>query len=312
MPSPPIRLPLNTLPTFRAVARHGNLRLAAESLHLTHSAVSQQIRSLEDQIGLRLFDRVGRGIVLNAAGGVLLRPVDTALAQLDEGVRTATATAGAGPVRIRLTLLPSFAQRWLLPRMARWREREPDIGIEINTSQQLVDLQREGFHAGIRQGAGRWKGLLSEPLIDAGTMVVVGSPQAARRLDGRPPAALAGEALLGGPELWAAWFAQAGVATRVKPVAVFNDAGLLLQAVEQDLGVALVREILAADALTDGSIVRLSGLAMPGEPDDGYWLAYAPALRDWPPLAALRGWIRDELALSQQRLSVDGQYPLLR
>jgi len=117
------RLPLNTLPAFRTVARLQNLRAAAESLHLTHSAVSQQIRGLEEQLGFALFERRGRRVVLNPAGEALLRSVEPALAQLDDGVQAAAAAASGSAQRLRLTTLPSFAQRWLLPRMGPLRER---------------------------------------------------------------------------------------------------------------------------------------------------------------------------------------------
>jgi LysR family glycine cleavage system transcriptional activator len=86
-------------------------------------------------------------------------------------------------------------------------------------------------------------------------------------------------------------------------VAAFNDAGLMLQAAEQDLGIALARELLAADALRDGRLVRLSPLAMPDQQRDAYWLVHPPALADWPPLRALHAWLRDELAASQRQLT---------
>ena len=141
------RLPLQTLPAFRVVARTANLRAAAEQLNLTHSAVSQQIKLLEEQIGFALFDRRGRRIVLNAAGEALQRAVEPALDRLDGGVRAAAALAAGTTQRIRLTLLPSFAQRWFLPRMARWREAHPEIALELHTSQHVVDLQREAVRS---------------------------------------------------------------------------------------------------------------------------------------------------------------------
>src|SRR3954465_9468234 len=160
-----IRLPLNTLPAFRAVAESQNLRAAADVLHLTHSAVSQQIRVLEEQLGFPLFERRGRRVVLNPAGQVLLRSAQSALAQLDDGMQAAAAVASGTAHRLRVTVLPSFAQRWLLPRMGRWRERHPQLALEISTSQQTVDLQREGFHAALRAGRGPWPGLESERLF---------------------------------------------------------------------------------------------------------------------------------------------------
>jgi len=295
------RLPLQTLPTFRAVARSANLRAAAEELHLTHSAVSQQIKLLEQQIGFALFDRHGRRVVLNAAGAALLRAVEPALAQLDEGLRAAAATSGSAEQRIRITLLSSFAQRWLLPRIGRWRERHPDIGLELHTSQNVMDLQREGFHAALRQGAGQWRGLQALCLTDS-PMIALGSPEAAHRLRGRDTAALADEPLLGNAAQWQQWFALNGVRTRVNPVAAFSDGGLKLQAAEQNLGLTLSREILAADALRDGRLVRLSATTMHEDEADAYWLVFPPGLADWPPLVALRDWLFEELAVSQRGL----------
>ena len=299
---PRLRLPLQTLPAFRAVARLANLRAAAEELHLSHSAVSQQIQLLEEQLGFPLFERRGRRIALNAAGSALLGAVEGALGQLDDGMRAAAAAACDTEHRIRLTLLPSFAQRWLLPRMASWRERHPGIGIELHASQQIVDLQREGFHAALRQGQGTWRGLEAERLLDS-PLIAVGSPNAARRLLGRDPATFADEPLLGHGATWDQWFLLTGKRVRVTPVAEFNDAGMILQAAEQDLGLALGREVLAADALRAGRLYRLSPLAL-NDPDAyAYWLAYPPALRDWPPLVALRHWLHEEIAGTQAPLA---------
>lgn len=289
------RLPLHTLPTFRTVARLANLRAAAEELHLTHSAVSQQIRLLEEQLGFQLFERIGRRVALNAAGAALLRTVAPALEQIDEGVLAArAASAGHGDDILRVSTLPSFAQRWLLPRMAAWRERHPQIALDLHTSQQLVDLHRDGFHAALRTGAGPWRGLEAEQLLDS-NWIVVASPARARRLRDAPPALLAGEPLLGDSTLWQRWFELAGHRTRVRPVAEFNDGGLMLQAVEQDLGLAMIREVLAADALLDGRLVRLSPIALDDPDTHPYWLVYPPALADWPPLRAFRDWLREQL-----------------
>ena len=300
MPRTP-RLPLAPLPAFRAVARKATLRAAAEELHLTHSAISQQIKQLEEQLGFDLFERRGRRIVLNAAGTALLRAVEPALAQLDDGVRAARAASCGDEQLIRLTLLPSFAQRWLLPRMPLWRERHPDISLEIETSQRLIDLQREGMHCALRQGAGRWPGLAAERLADS-PLIVVGTPQTALRLRDRGVQALAEEPLLGAGKLWDRWFEQAGQKVSTQPVASFTDAGLLLQATEQGLGIALARELLAADALTDGRLVRLAPQTLADDAVYTYWIAYPPALANWAPLKALRQWLHEQMALSQRRL----------
>lgn len=300
------RIPWSTLPAFRLVAELQNLRAAADRLHLTHSAVSQQIRLLEEQIGIPLFDRIGRKVALNAAGRALQAAVAEGLARIEEGVRAAEAVASGRAQQIRLTLLPSFAQRWLLPRIGRWRERHPAVAIELHTSFEIVDLQRDGFHAALRQGSGPWRGLEAEPLLDS-PLILVGSPDAARRLQGQPPEAIAREPLLGPAEYWEPWFALAGIAARPVPVAAFNDAGMMLQAAEQNIGISLSRELLAADALRDGRLVRLSPVTLPFDRSDSYWLAYPPALRDWPPLVALRGWLREEIERSRAELQAAGR-----
>ncbi|MCR5868468.1 MAG: LysR substrate-binding domain-containing protein [Aquincola tertiaricarbonis] len=289
------RLPLHVLPTFCTVARLANLRAAADELHLTHSAVSQQIKLLEEQLGFQVFDRRGRRIALNAAGRALLRSAGPALAMLDEGMQAAAAAAAGSEQRVRLTVLPSFAQRWLLPRMGRWHAAHPRIALEIDASQQLVDVQREGYHAALRQGSGHWPPLVAQRLVDS-PLVVVGSPAAARRLLGQGAAAIAHEALLGNPGVWEHWFEQAGLARqRINPVATFNDAGLMLQAAEQNLGLAIVREVLAVDALADGRLMRLHPLGIEHDGSDSYYLAYPPALAEWPPIQALLQWLREEL-----------------
>ena len=302
------RIPLHVLPTFRTVAQLANLRAAADELSITHSAVSQQIRLLEQQLGFELFERRGRRVVLNPAGAALLRSIEPALLQIDDGVQAAAAAASGAQQRMRVSVLPSFAQRWLLPRMGRWRERHPDVALEIHASQQLVDLQREGFHAAIRQGRGHWPPLVAERLIDS-PLIAVGCPIAAQRLAGRGAEAIAHDPLLGNPGRWERWFAAAGLPRqRINPVATFNDAGLMLQAAEQNLGLALTRELLAADAICEGRLVRLSPLEVEDdEHGDAYYLVHTTGLADWPPVNALRAWLRDEFGRAQQVLDANSR-----
>jgi len=304
--SHPPRLPLATLTAFRAVAEIENLRAAAHALHLTHSAVSQQIRGLEERLGFALFERRGRRVVLNPAGRALLRSVQGALALLDDGVQAAAAASSGEAQRLRVTVLPSFANRWLLPRIGRWRNRHPELALEIDASMHVIDLQREGFHAAVRQGVGPWAGLQSERLFEQPPIVALGSPAAARRLAGAQPEALAREPLLGDDDLWHAWFRAAGHETSVRTVAVFNDAGLMLQAAEQNLGLALSRELLAADALCEGRLVRLSPVFIKHIDAQPYHLVYPPVLNDWAPLASFRAWLHDEVAASLEALRSAG------
>ena len=296
------RLPLQTLPTFELLAELQNMRAVAQRLHLTHSAVSQQIKLLEEQLGVALFDRRGRGLVLNAAGAALQQAVRPALAQLDQGARQARAVAGTQKQLLRLSVLPSFAQRWLLPRMGRWQAEHPELTLELHSSQRLVDLGREGFHAALRSGQGPWRGLASRQLIDS-PLIAVAAPQRAARLRADDPRALAQEPLLGASDTWAQFLAQCGVSLDAKTVADFNDAGLMLQATEADLGVALARELLAADALQAGRLVRVSAHQMRVESAPSYWLVYPPELVDWPPMRSLQAWLVREIEASGSLLT---------
>jgi LysR family glycine cleavage system transcriptional activator len=295
------RLPLNTLAAFRAVAELQNMRAAADKLHLTHSAISQQIRGLEEHLGFEVFDRRGRRVMLNPAGEALLRGVEGALSRLDEGVQAARAASAGEAEQIRVTVLPSFAHRWLLPRIARWREQHA-ISLEIDASLRPVDLLREGFHAAVREGRGPWPGLESERIFDH-RKIVVGSPAAAKRLAGAPVEAFAREPLLGEDVMWKDWFAAAGLSIEVRPVAVFNDAGLMLQAAEQDLGIAVSRELLAADALVAGRLVRLSPIVITHPDVRPYHFVYPPHLAKWPPLLSIKRWLHEELERSRGELA---------
>jgi len=304
-------LPLDVLPTFAAVAEAGSMRAAGETLHLTHSAISQQIRLLEDRLGFAVFLRQNRRLVLTPAGQRLLDGARNALALLaDARQDAARLAAGAEPV-LRMAVLPSFAQRWLMPRMGRWRAAHPGLRLELIASMETVDLRQEGLHVAIRHGSGHWRGLRAEPLIQS-PRVVLGSPAAAARLAGQGLDAIAREPLLGSAELWRQWFAQAGLSPLppIQPVAAINDAALSLQVVEADVGLALIRDLLAADALLDGRLVRLSPHVLHESAGDAgfdptvFWLAWREELTDWPPVQALRDWLQSELAASRRQLAL--------
>jgi LysR family glycine cleavage system transcriptional activator len=296
---------LRYLPAFKAAAELGNLRAAASVLHVTPSAISQQLARLEEQLGFVVFEREGRKVVLNEAGTLLLRRVQAGLKEIDEGVQEAATVANArADVVVRISVVPSLAQRWLLPRIGRWRAAHPGIGLEIEATRQAVDLPREGVHAGIRAGGGAWPGLVAEPLTALDLpLVPVGCRNAAQRLAGRGPEALADEALLGDPLLWQRWFERAGVPATVKSAATFAETGLMLQAAEQDIGLVLARGLYTVDALQEGRLVRLSDVDVALDDAQRFFFVYPTGLRDWPPLAQLREWLHEEIAASAAGLT---------
>jgi LysR family glycine cleavage system transcriptional activator len=296
------RFPLQYLAAFRTAAQTQNLRAAAEALHLTHSAISQQIRGLEAQLGFELFARQGRRLRLNPAGEALQRAVARVFAELQAGLLAASQAHGQSARQLRVTALPSFAQRWLVPRLANWQRAQPSITLDLHSSRQIVDLEREGFHVGLRVGRGPWPGLVSEPLFHS-SLVAVAAPALARGLVGHPMQALLGQPLLDDAELWREWFEAGGIQAQPSVVASFNDAGLLLQAVEQGMGIALVRELLAADALLEGRLMRID--AHPLDPDSArdYQVVYPEALRDDPAVRAFCDWLHAEVEALRLRLT---------
>lgn len=297
----PPRLPLQYLAAFRAAALTQNLRAAAEQLNLTHSAISQQIRALELQLGFPVFDRQGRRVVLNAAGRALLQGVERAYQELDAALRSATAAHGLEQRSLRITALPSFCQRWLMPRLHRFHARHPEVALEIDASQRLMDLERDGFDVALRQGKGPWPGLISEPLFDS-TLLPVASPALAHQLIGLPLEALAEQPLLGDVDQWSDWFALCGVKRQVTPVATFNDAGLLLMATEQGMGIGLTRELLAADALLEGRLVRVAPRQPVLHEPQHYHVVYPPDMKGNPALTAFVDWLHAETAQSRAAL----------
>ncbi len=302
------RLPLQYLNAFRAIARSENLREAAAQLHLSHSALSQQLQALESQLGLQLFERQGRRLKLNRHGELLQGTVEEALGALERRIASLRSLDSQALPRLRVSALPSFASRWLAPRLSAWQARHPDIVLELHSSQRLVDLEREGFHAALRQGRGPWPGLENTPLMRS-RLVVVAAPALAHALIGEPIEALLDCCLIGSELHWRQWFQAAGFDGPWQLGASFNDAGLALQAAETGMGVALAREWLAADALLAGRLVRVSGLALPVEAEDGYHLVCPPALREEPSLGAFRSWLLAEMAQCARALRVEDLPP---
>lgn len=172
------RLPLHVLPTFVIAARLENLRATAQQVHLTHGAVSQQIQLLEQAVGYSLFERRGRGVRLNAAGKEMLAAVEPALQALQQGV--ARARRAAASQTLRISVLPSFAHYWLLPRLPAFHEACADIALDIDASLTLQDLSQRGFDAAIRIGNGQWAGLQAQR-IASGDVLPVASPDMARQ-----------------------------------------------------------------------------------------------------------------------------------
>lgn len=289
---------MQALRAFEATARLGSLTRAAAELFLTHGAISHQLKGLEDEVGARLVERQGRGVRLTDEGERFAARVRTAFAELGEALRELAERAN--PRRLRVSVVPSFAARWLLPRLGHFTAAHPEVDLEINATLALLDFRRDPVDVAIRAGTGRYPGLVVEHLYDE-IYVPVCSPRLRGGRLPATPADLADCTLLRQPdEFWKPWFEAAGL-DWPEPAhgPLFNDASHMLQAAADGQGVALARLALIGDDLRNGVLVRLFDVTVPA-PFSAY-LVYPPRLADSPNLAAFRTWIRSELAADARR-----------
>lgn len=262
---------LTALRYFEAAARLGGVTPAARELHVTHSAVSQQIRVLEEGMGVALFEREARGLRLTEAGRLYALEIRGALRRIGE----ATQQAQARPQESELVVatLPSFAAHWLLPRLARLRERHPHYRVRLQTSLDLQDLRHGQADVGIRMGQGNWPGLGQQRLF-ADELVVVAAPALN---GGRLPASA--QEIIAAPLIhstdapWSDWCRAAGVEPPSGlPALAANDSNVVMAALLLGQGVALERRSVVAAALASGALVQLSAVCV--RYPYAYWLVW--------------------------------------
>jgi LysR family glycine cleavage system transcriptional activator len=280
--------PLGALRAFEAAARHLSFTRAAAELCVTQAAISHQIRLLEESLGVRLFERRGHSLALTAKGQAYLPELAGALDRIAAATMRIIEPQG-GPLRI--TVLPSFASRWLVPRLEAFHARHPGIDVRLDSSAEPWSFATERFDFGIRSGLGNWPGLEAD-LIAREALSPVCSPSFMARCPLRSPADLLRVRLLHDTprNAWKNWFGLAGMdAAGTGAGASFNDANLALQAAVDGQGVALGRLVLAADELRRGRLVQPFDVVLPN--DYSYWLVYPPGALQRPDAAIFREWL---------------------
>jgi len=292
--------PLNALRAFEAAARHLSFSRASEELHVTPAAVSHQIKALEAHLGIRLFHRRNRTVHLTEAGQSYLNVVRDAFDRLAAATVNLAERDRVG--HLVVALLPSFAAKWLVPRLPRFRACAPEIDVTISTSHEVLDLVGGEADVAIRYGRGAWPGLKALRFL-AEEVFPVCSPRLLN--EGHPirePDDLAHHLLLHDepdkryPYLdWPTWLRTAG-ATRVDPTRgpTFSDSSMLLQAAIDGQGVALGRSVLVGDDLAAGRLVKPFALSFPA--NAAYWLVAPPEAWDRPKIKAFRDWLLAEAA----------------
>jgi len=283
---------LNALRTFEAVASRLSFSRGAEALHVSPAAVSSQIRQLEERIGQPLFHRQGRNVTLTEAGQALLPGVQRGLAEIAQALRGLAEDRSGGVLTV--SMMPSFLQKWMTPRLGEFYRAHPDIDLRINADNALVNFAQGGFHAAIRYGRGHWPGLKSCKLLDEWTLPVC-SPEYAKKIGPieRPEDLLNQKLLQGEDEAWETWFKSIGGDSGHRRGPRFNDSVSIVVAAEQGLGIGLVRWSLAAEELASGRLVRCLPLAV--KSDFTYWFVAPQHYFDMPKVAVFHDWLRESV-----------------
>ncbi|WP_417068735.1 transcriptional regulator GcvA [Niveibacterium terrae] len=289
--------PLAALRAFEVAARLGSMSAAAEELSVTHGAVSQQVRALEDWLGQPLFERRGRRLILSASGEQLAEVAHESLRHIGEAV--AVLRRRKNPRRLTVTTFPSFAARWLSPRIGRFLEHEPDIELNIVSTESQLDLIRDGIDVAIRFGPGGYPEACCEYLMDDALLVVCSPDYRGGALPRTPADLKDAELLHGTGEDWPIWFKAAGQ-DRPEPRGgiSYNDSSLALQAAIDGGGVLLTRLRLAQDALRAHRLIQLFDVRCPVP--WRYWLLTPPGQSASPLIARFREWLLSEVAAEQQ------------
>ncbi len=291
--------PLSALRSFEAVARLGSVTLAAGELHVTHSAISQQVRQLEGLLGITLLQREGRGLRLSEEGRLYALQIRGALRDIAEATRLAKARPGEDELVVALT--PSFGQKWLLPRLPGFRVAYPQYRLRLLASLEVMDLRQGLADVAIRIGQGHWEGLARQRLFEDEVVLVASPDFNGGHLPTTPEAILRCPRVTGF-ESWLGWCQAAGVAVPQQPAEfVVNDSNLSIEAVRMGQGIGLERRSLVAAALESGELVALSDLRVPyGFP---YWLVWPERDAARAKVAAFAGWLSGEVEAYLQSIA---------
>ena len=282
-------IPLNALRTFEAVASHLSFAQGAKALNVSPAAVSSQVRSLERRLNQPLFHRRGRQITLTETGRRLLPGVQRGLAELRQAVQSVTQDHSEGVLNV--SMMPSFLQKWLMPRLAEFHSMHPQIDLRINADNATVNFEQTDFHAAIRFGAGAWAGLRAEKMLDDWILPVC-SPRLVR--EAGPISSVEElqdhELLFVESEIWEPWFRLMGKKrVHVNRRPLLNDSLSILMAAEQGQGIALSRWSLVARDIAAGRLVRAIDTVVPT--DWSYYFVAPPHFYDLPKIGAFRDWI---------------------
>jgi LysR family glycine cleavage system transcriptional activator len=294
--------PLLALRVFESAARHLSFTKAAEELFVTPGAVSQQIRLLEEHLGVEVFVRNGRRVALSDAGRAGVAQLRAGFEGLHEAVRAMRQSVRRG--RVMVSVAPSFAAKWLMPRLFRFSESHPDIDVWVSADPAPVDFAIADVDLAIRFGPGGYAGLHEERLMGEG-LALVAAPALMEAAPVLSPADVAHHTLLhdlsverdpAAPD-WAMWLrAHNVIGVDANRGPRFSQASLVLEAAIAGRGLALARQAIAAGDLAAGRLVAPLGLEAEGRMSFAYHLVWPDGRALTPAQAAFAAWLRAEAA----------------
>ncbi len=283
--------PLTCLRSFEATSRLGSVTLAAKELHVTHSAISQQIKVLEEIVGLTLFVREGRGLRVSEDGRLYALQIRKALGDIAEATRLIQAQPRNDELVV--AVLPSFGRAWLLPRLPGFQRLYPHISIRLQASLTVSNLHQESVDIGIRMGKGDWEGV-EQQLLFHDEVVAVAAPHFNRGRLPQTPQQIIDSPIIYNTESWLPWCEAAGVEmSRERQGLCSNDSNLVLEAVRLGQGIALERRSLVYDAIERGELVQLSAVSAPYAYP--YWLVWPPRERSEGKQREFSHWLSGEV-----------------
>lgn len=288
-------LPLLALRAFVEVGQRGSLKAAADGMHVTPGAVSQQIRLLEDRVGLALFSRERQGLRLTEAGTRVYPELLQAFAQIESSMQVLERMR-AQPT-LTVSTMAGFAASWLVPRLGRFHALHPGIEVRVEASPMVVDLQRSHVDVALRHGLGVYPGLEVRPLM-APVLVPVARPGLLARDRIRDPAGCLAHPLLHDSERadWPLWLAAHGVDVagdaRASAGTAFEDDFLLIRAAEAGQGLALVPQAYAREEIAAGRLVQIVDKPWPAR--FAYYAVTRPGAMDRPEVRAFVDWVMQE------------------
>jgi len=292
-----LRMPsLNALRAFEAVGRLLSLRAAAGELSVTPSALSHQIRSLEQQLDIQLFIRRPQGLQLTDAGAALLPQLTAGFSQLVDAV--ASIKPRRHPGVLTVSMLSTFAMRWFIPRLHRFQQQYPYIEVRISTSIELVDFDRDDVDCAIRSGLGHWEHTVAERLLDEQFSPVCSPSLLTPERQLNTPAELAGFTLLHSklrPDDWQRWLCSEGEPdlTGVQQLE-FETRNFAITAAARGLGVAIIDPLLVQEELKDGRLIQPFTHTVPRR--SAYYLVWSDHRKDSHELRLFREWLMQEAA----------------